>query len=320
MKNHSHGRVSAEIDSCPCCTNIFAYLFRGSLRTLLNSWVTRSFGIQIFGTGGTFSTTRGSPISNDGWQKELAALEAIVLEHLGSSKYLVTFDALDDDYQQMLEPDQRNFYLSLVTSLFKAIDEIRNEINVRGRRLFPIAFLRDDIFDQLENSDRNKWEDVILRLAWRRDSLQRMLAHRISRANNLAEMILPFEDAWSLLFTDQQISMGGDSPKQTMFYYLMQGTYHRPRDYIVYVSRGAKIALDKDLKLIDSKRFLGCEPFYSKYFRQELQDEITPIIPEIDQVFAALSNIGKATFVLHDFIDAPSGRSADRLSTGMSSA
>jgi hypothetical protein len=204
----------------------------------------------------------------------------------------------------MLESEQRNFYLSLVTSLFKAIDEIRNETNHQGHRLFPIAFLRDDIFEQLEDSDRNKWEDVILRLAWNRDSMQRMLAYRISRANDSGQRILTFDEAWNLLFTDQLISLSGDSPKQTMFYYLMVRTYHRPRDYIVYIARCAKIAFDKDLRRIDSRSFLRCEPFYSEYFRQELQDELLPIIPEISQVFAALSIMRKATFILQDFSDA----------------
>lgn len=274
------------------------------LRAVLDGWVSRSFGVQILGTGGTFSTTKNSPISNDTWHKELSALEAIVRQHLDTCKYYLTFDALDDDYQQMLDADQRKLYLGLITSLFKAIDEIRNDINTDGRRLYAVAFLRDDIFDRLTDSDRNKWEDVILRLTWNRDSMQRLLAYRIARAADSRRSNIEFDEAWQMLFTDQMVSLGGDSPKQPMFFYLMNRTYQRPRDYIVYLARCAKIALDKDLRRVDLRTFLGCEFFYSEYFRQELHDEMAPVVPEIDQVFAALSNMGKATFSLQDYKDA----------------
>jgi len=273
------------------------------LRSVLASWITRSFGVQILGTGGTFSTSKAAPISNEGWHKELTALSEIVRAHLDDCQYLITFDALDDDYQEMLNADQRSFYLSLITSLFKAIDDVRNEINTNGRRLFPIAFLRDDIFDQLEDSDRNKWEDIILRLTWNRDSLQRMLAHRLSRAENSNGPILPFDEAWGLLFTNQLISPESDSPKLTMFFYLMQRTYNRPRDFIVYLARCAKVAAGKGLARVDSKHFLMCEPYYSEYFRQELQDELTPVVPDVIQVFAALSNMARASFTLEAYID-----------------
>ncbi len=117
-------------------------------------------------------------------------------KHIDGSKYVITFDALDGDYQKMLDPKQRTFYFNLIGSLFKAIDEIRNDINIDGRNVLPIAFLRDDIFVQLADSDRNKWEDVILRLEWGRDSLQRLIAHRISRAAGYSGETLPFEEAW----------------------------------------------------------------------------------------------------------------------------
>jgi hypothetical protein len=134
--------------------------------------------------------------------------------------------------------------------------------------------------------------------------MQRLLAYRIARAADSNRSNIEFDEAWQMLFTDQMVSLSGDSPKQPMFFYLMNRTYQRPRDYIVYLARCAKIALDKELRRVDLKTFLGCEFFYSEYFRQELHDEMSPVVPEIDQVFAALSNMGKATFSLQDYNDA----------------
>jgi len=51
-----------------------------------------------------------------------------------------------------------------------------------GARLYPIIFLRDDIYDLIQDSDKNKWGDFRVDLNWDEAKIKKVMAFRISRA------------------------------------------------------------------------------------------------------------------------------------------
>ncbi|WP_193051488.1 hypothetical protein [Pseudoalteromonas undina] len=57
----------------------------------------------------------------------------------------------------MLVAESHKKYTELLTSLFKAVQDVRSIF--RHSNVFPIVFLRDDIYDILQDPDKGKWTD-----------------------------------------------------------------------------------------------------------------------------------------------------------------
>jgi hypothetical protein len=70
-------------------------------------------------------------------------------------------------------------YSSLITSLFKAVQDVRTTFE-KKLRIYPVIFLRDDIYELVQDSDKNKWGDSRVDLNWDTEKITRLIAFRIS--------------------------------------------------------------------------------------------------------------------------------------------
>jgi hypothetical protein len=70
-----------------------------------------------------------------------------------------------------------------------------NEFNI-----FPIVFLRDDIYEIVSDPDKNKWSDFISEVSWDDSQIKELLSFRISRSISPDHEILDFNTAWKLVF------------------------------------------------------------------------------------------------------------------------
>ena len=273
------------------------------LQRSVGKWTATDFNFSILGTG---AGAKGQRINNDSnWIERTQALESIIAEHIDDSKYLILFDELDEDYRYMTEVSRYQNFSDLLTGLFKAIQDIKSVFRHTHAQIFPVIFLRDDIYDTLEDPDKTKWDDAKIDLDWTVDRLKQLLAFRISRTRDpQASSSMHFGDAWSLIFGAIKISYGDRQNKnQSTFEYILKSTQLRPRDVIRYLTEYAKVALDTREKLSERTVKLADHAF-SGYLKRELQDEIGGVVPHVAKLFDVLSILRKQTFSHAEFAKA----------------
>lgn len=77
------------------------------------------------------------------------------------------------------------------------------------KHIFPIIFLRTDIYTLLKDSDKNKWRSFKVDMDWTEEKIKKMLTHRISVAAGI--QYNNFNDAWNLLFNPAPVQMGNQN-------------------------------------------------------------------------------------------------------------
>jgi hypothetical protein len=272
-----------------------------ALNKLVPRWTANGFGVDIMGCG---ASVDGDVKKNESlsWIEKCDVFEDII-EHYGDdSYYYVLIDELDEDYRDFEGDLQKKTYIYLITSLFKAVQDIKayfkdSHINIR-----PVIFLRSDIYSLIKDSDKNKWSDYKLDLKWNTDQLKNMICHRlyISSSKKYKE-----KEIWNIIFPQKYIYMGNKNHnRMNDFDYISRSTHWRPRDYIHYVSECAKLALEKKEIAILSHTIKEVDREFSEYLKGEITDEIYSVIPNIDSVFNILSQIRKQTFSPQLFLDA----------------
>jgi len=263
----------------------------------VNRWVGKEFGLSLFGLSVKISKNTNPKEPSD-WTQHVDFLEDLLRQHAkGDATYYVLFDELDEDYRDIIGKEQYDQYTSLITSLFKAVQDIRSTFHQQGSpKIFPVIFLRDDIYDIIKDADKNKWGDFRVDLNWDVNRIKRLIAFRLSRAlNPECKEILPFEEAWARLFGTRQIDISKRRRQIGTFEFISRSTLLRPRDFVAYLQGCAKHALDND-EPITPTVVRYADKAFSNYLRQELQDELFAVLPDIANIFDAISQLRKWNF------------------------
>jgi hypothetical protein len=237
------------------------------------------------------------------WIEKVRILENIIIKYLDDAKYYVIFDELDEDYRDVKDKGQATKYNYLLTSLFKAVQDIRNVIRPYKKQLIPIIFLRDDIYTIIKDPDKNKWSDLRIDIDWDENKIKKLLAFRISRAfdKNISQP-LSFNDAWLKFFENKPVSMGNRQQRSMpIFEYITKSTHLRPRDFVKFLQACAKEAVESNRKIITPTIVRRVDKAFSNYLKNEIIDEIQAVLPEIDTVFQIISQLGKQTFKADEF-------------------
>lgn len=263
----------------------------------INRWTTKEFNINILGVGGGIKgDVENEPCS---WTDKCDMLEGIILEYIDESDYYIAFDELDEDYKNVFEEKNDN-YISLLTGLFKAVQSIKSTFTEKRYHIFPVIFLRNDIYDLIMDSDKAKWDDLKLDLLWNEENIKKLIAFRIERTFDRSSDTTSFIRSWEKIFRNENIGVGTqDRKKIDMFTYMTRSTQLRPRDYIKYIVACAEENTDN--KIITSKIVKMADEQFSYYLRSELIDEIQGVLPNIEVIFEILSSIRKQTFLMKDF-------------------
>jgi len=270
-----------------------------NLRRVIGQWVNKEWSMKLLGLGGKFTITDNDEQS---WTKKVDVLEDVITEHIDGSNYFILFDELDEDYSNIVKQGGQSNYLALITSLFKAVQDIKQVFSDQGSAVKPVIFLRDDIYDLLTDSDKNKWNDFRVDVDWNKENIKDMLAYRISKARTYNAEILDFNTAWNTVFSKQLIHYGSRQQKRTdIFTYMSNSTHLRPRDYIRYLQVCANEALKNGEAKVSAKTVKRVDHAFSNYMRNELVDEIHGILPDIQEVFAILSEVRKWVLSIDEF-------------------
>jgi len=273
-----------------------------ALPRAVKKWTGGSFDIKVLGTGIGLSRQASQsgpdPIT---WVERTEILESLLREHLPKEhQFLVIFDELDEDYKEILDPEQSRSYFELLTSLFKAAQDIRSIFDDRALR--PIILLRDDIYDFVRDPDKTKWEDLRVSLTWDSEQIKRLLAFRISKALDAEGEVLQFKAAWSKLTPVPEMGMGSNKRKKIpTFQFIERSTQLRPRDFIRYLQVCAEYTLENGLSYINSQAIQRSDKAFSNYLRSELQDEMLGILPEIQEIMGLFSTLRKQFMPMAEF-------------------
>lgn len=234
------------------------------------------------------------------WVERTNILEDLITTYCDQCNYYIVFDELDEDYVDSTSKDNEQ-YIDLLKGLFKAVQSTKAIFRSSNLNIKPVIFLRDDIYGQIKDSDKNKWSDFKLELSWTPEKIKALLAYRISKEHGQTNM--SFENAWNSIFQKNlRIYYGDNKRKQKpVFDFILINTHLRPRDFISYIKCCCEIALQRDKSFIGWSEVKAADRKFSNYLKNELEDEITPLIPPLDHIWRILSEMRKPIFSEADF-------------------
>lgn len=228
----------------------------------------------------------------------LNLLDCVLSSLNPNNKYFVLFDQLDLGF----DPQNPNYNNRLI-GLLIAAKEINNKAKEYGKSLNICIFLRDDIYNKLKFEDKNKiTQGYTTYIEWDvrgNHTLKELIEKRLDLILKTNEESIKWED----VFDENQLMTG----KQSKYAYITDRTFLRPRDIIQFcneiISQHKKSPIDNDGK-ITNKEINDAKVEYSRYFLEELDDEIHKHIPEYEKILEIIKKIGYYQFSLENFTEA----------------
>jgi hypothetical protein len=216
--------------------------------------------------------------------------------------YYICFDQLDLGFNPL-----DNKYRNRLVGLILAARDINLKAKQSQKKLSVIVFLRDDIYQTLRFEDKNKiTEGFMSRIEWdtsrTKTSLKQLMEKRIS-----TKMGIPEKDSWDATFDENELMTG----RQSKYNHIIDRSFLRPRDIIkccneilgAYKKRietplsSPKRSSDK----FDNRDIQAAHIEYSRYFLNELDDEIFKHIPGYENYIEILKNLDSLQFTIEDF-------------------
>ena len=270
------------------------------LSKLIQKYTLNDFGIQILGSGISLGGEKTKQEVD--WIEIVDILETTILDNIDDSKYYILFDELDEDYKNFTSEQEKGAYFDLVTGLFKAIHDVKTLFKTHKLNIYPVAFLRTDIYNLITYSDKNKWSDSIINLKWTPEKIKKLLAYRLNIVLNQSS--LSFNECWYKLFSGRPMRTGANKKKRiNSFEYMLRSTQNRPRDFIKYFQECARLVIAQDKYRVDQQIIKTADSEFSEYMRNEIIDEIYAVLPEYEEIFAILSLVRKQTFYPQEFVE-----------------
>lgn len=219
-----------------------------------------------------------------------AVLEAtrVLCERHALPPLLLHLDELDQGLSSLDDARAR-----MLIGLILAARTLRQQFQNSGRIVNTVVYLRSDLWDDLEFSDKNKISQTsALHLVWDPDSLQRLVNARLQAK-------LSPGTTWDHV-ASAELMRGS----QTKWNHVLSRTFLRPRDVISFLNAAlekAKIRSAEPLAFSNEDIVAAREP-YSRYLKDELDDEILPHWRGWEEALQACSAIATITFEREGFV------------------
>jgi len=228
---------------------------------------------------------------------QIAALNTVVdaLEEYGfddpQKSYFIVIDDLDKNWM----PDDA-LYLDLIKSLLSTV----HELNRRLRAVKIIVALRENIYYRVfhkaarHEPQREKWEDVLVRVMWTEEDLIRMVDDRVAQV--LKAEYTTEAPTLRVLLPPRKASHAEDGLQ-----YMISRTFMRPRDGIDFVNKC--LAETKDgVSRISWSVLTGAEVGYSEARLRAVFDEWRDSYFGLPALLPLLRKLGPR-FTLEDIPD-----------------
>jgi hypothetical protein len=200
---------------------------------------------------------------------------------------ILHFDELDQGLSRMDESRSR-----MLIGLVLAARDIRRETAAGPVKISPVIYLRTDLWDDLEFSDKNKISQGQAQyMEWTSDTLLELVSLRL-RAR------LGSGVSWDLI-SDSSLMRGS----QTKWNHILSRTFLRPRDVIRFLNAALARAKRRsdELCVFVNEDIVNARDEYSAYLKEELDDEILPHWAHWDEALQACSAISTLTFDREEF-------------------
>lgn len=210
----------------------------------------------------------------------------VMCSQMGKTKIFLHFDELDQGLDDFDIPRQR-----MLVGLVLAARSVQG-VTFNDHKIVPVIYLRTDLWDSLQFSDKNKIsQSSSVHLEWNPDTLKELIERRIQ---------IKIGDSYSWNSVEDGALMRGSQEK---WKHVVARTFLRPRDVIQFLNYSIEYALKAN---IDADRFenadiIGARESYSKYLKQELDDEIVPHWSKWSDTIQAFSHIATINFTRDEF-------------------
>lgn len=264
--------------------------YLNKVRTLGWSFAAKGFGMK--------SETQYSeaPVSVIDYTNDL--INELIKGTPVNSNFHLFFDELDDNYQDNED------YKNMIIALFKSSMDLNSKFLDYGKKVSVVILLRDDIYEKLTYSDKNKWRDFGVFLDWTPSKFKNWDEQELFKIANERIGASIDGDAkveknyWNEIFTSENIQENVNA-----FDYIISRTFFRPRDIIQYVKSALDVAINQKKNIIDKSVIEETDLKYGEWFKGELVDELSPVIPNIQEIFNVFKINYKYLFFKKDIDD-----------------
>lgn len=225
---------------------------------------------------------------------ELNALSSAIMDGVisvarsaGIKALSLHFDELDQGLSRLDEPRTK-----MLIGLILAAREVRRDSKQHGSSINPVVYLRTDLWEELQFSDKNKISQTLaLHLGWDSNGLQKLVNERL-------KVKLAPGAMWENI-ANQELMRGS----QTKWNHILSRTFLRPRDVIKFLNITLSEAKKRGERpaVVINKDIVASRDEYSSYLKAELDDEIRPHWALWDEALRACSAISTLTFERDDF-------------------
>jgi hypothetical protein len=181
----------------------------------------------------------------------------------------------------------------MLIGLILAARTLRQQLQKKGTTVSVVVYLRSDLWNDLEFSDKNKIsQTATLHLGWDAESLRRLVDARLNaklvRGANWDSIVAP------------ELMRGS----QTKWNHVLSRTFLRPRDVIKFLNSVLASAKGRDEEplVFSNEDIVGARDVYSRYLKDELDDEILPHWAQWEEELQACSAIATLTFERDQFV------------------
>ena len=243
--------------------------------------------------------------------KLLAHFEAIFKQNVGEYRFLVILDQLDENWLAGETEEYSKVLINLVNVCRNVSLEFGSTKSVK-----VVPFLRSDIYQSLRFNDKNKLlQDSAVVIKWNNESLDEMFFQRVMKYKPEG-LELNLDKKTGAIF-EVSFARQGTPP----FKYITRRSFFRPRDVIVYINKMRAIHKPNDSGLFSTAELYEADKEASTSIYNELIDEWSNQIPEIERLLNVLQTIRIESFE-YDFFQEkfslefdghPDGRSREKL-------
>ncbi len=208
-------------------------------------------------------------------------------------KFYVCFDELDMGFDPTNQ-DYLHRLIGLVRAAKFTNDRLQQE-NINGA---TIVLLRDDIWHALRFEDKNKLtQDQVSEIRWSKEEgphcIKRLMERRFAEVLGAVPLI-----GWDQLFNEQRQM----AQFQTKYNFICERGFLRPRDMIQYCNEVLRVfKADKSATSFDNEIVRSAEDGYSRYFMQELEDELHKHSKSYERYFEVLKGLSNVGFSREEF-------------------
>lgn len=233
-----------------------------------------------------------STITSVHFEKITSILRDKLLKINSESSFYLFMDELDEGYSA-----GDNRLRLILLALLRATEDLAIYFQHSNLKFRPIVALRSDIFDRLEDNDLNKLDDYTVRINWRSIDTPTYCLKSIPNAritNSLKGLINA--DPWGNVVNETGLPRKINSA----WSYIANNTFERPRDIIKFMKCCRK---QNGTGRLNFSLIKKAEVEYSKWFYNELRDEIHTHLSIWKESLGCITKIGKGRFETSQFFD-----------------